>query len=282
MENYVSTLEKTILQNILDVKRMNCSMLQKSKLIIPLLEKEFEELKTFTTNYSFKDDLEEIHFFREVKPRLFSLLVYHSKVYCIEMKMPTGSLDDQKTYLKRAQDQIKYFFDMNLDFYEYYRSGSTHLDHFYFLRKKPDIRQIPDILYFERDSSFSTCYDSKVTKIIANDMLATYINSKLSHLEQSQNNSVDENSIPKVKVTWTGKKTELVEQIYAWIEAECFNNGKISIKELVEYIETVFNIDLGDYYHVFVEMRERVGSRTLFLDKLIKFLNKRMDDADRI
>lgn len=282
MEKYVSTLENTILQNIRDIERMECSMLQKSKLIIPQLEKGFEELKNFIVNYSFENEVEEIHFFKEVKPRLFCLLVFHSKVYCVEMKMPIGSIDDQKMYLKRIQDQIKYFFDMNPDFYQYYRSGSTHLDHFYFLRKKSDIQQIADGFYIERDVNFSTYYDSKVTKILANEMLAEYINSKLSELEQSKNSSVNKDFVPKVKITWTGKKAELIEQIYAWMEAESFSNGTVNKKELVEYIERVFNIDLGDFYHVFTEMRERTGSRTIFLDKLIKLLNKRMDDADKI
>lgn len=282
MDKYVSTLKNTILQNILDVERMECSMLQKSKLIIPQLEKEFEGLKSFITTYSFREDSEEIRFFKEIKPQLFCQLIYHSKVYGIEMRMPTGSIDDQKRYLKRIQDQIKYFFDMNPDFYQYYRSESTHLDHVYFLRKKPDIGQIPDSFYFERDTTFSTCYDFKVTEILANEMLGRYINSKLSELEQVQNGSVNKASVPKVKMTWTGKKAELVEQIYGWIEAGSFNNGNVNIKELVEYIENVFNIDLGDYYHVFIEMRERTGSRTIFLDKLIKLLNKRMDDADKI
>lgn len=52
------------------------------------------------------------------------------------------------------------------------------------------------------------------------------------------------------------------------------------IKELAEYFETVFNINLGDFYHTFVEIRERKGSRSLFLDKLITLLEKRMDGLD--
>lgn len=282
MEEYISALKNNILQNTLDIERVECSMLQKSKLVIHRLEKAFEELKSFIANYSFKDDSEEIHFFKEVKPQLFCQLIYHSKVYCIEMKMPTGSVDDQKMYLKRIQDQIKYFFDMNPDFYQYYRSGSTHLDHFYFLRRKPDIQLPLESFYFERDSNFSTCCDFKLTKILANEMLGRYINSKLSELEQVQNGFVSETPALKVKMTWTGKKVELIEQIYGWTEAESFNNGKTSIKELIEYIENVFNIDLGDYYRAFIEMRERTGSRTIFFDKLIKLLNKRMDDADKV
>lgn len=282
MENFILKLKDTIFQNIREVERTECSLLQKSKLIIPQLEQNFEGLKSFIVNYSFKDEKEEISFFKDLKPKLFSRLIYYYNVYNIEMRMPAGSIDVKKRYLKRIQDQIKYFFDMNSDFYQYYRSGSIHLDHVYFLRGKPDIQLLLDSSYFDRDADFSTGYDFKAAKIIVNEMLATYIESKLTELEYSTNNPVSSLPFPKTKITWTGKKAELVEQIYAWIEAECFNNGKICIKELVEYIETVFNIDLGNYYHVFIEMRERVGSRTIFLDKLIKFLNKRMDDADKI
>lgn len=85
---------------------------------------------------------------------------------------------------------------------------------------------------------------------------------------------------PKKRITWTGNKVDLVELIYAWEKAACFNHGHVNIKEIVAYIEIVFNIDLGDYYHTFCEMRNRV-KRTAFLDKLIKFLNDRMDEVDR-
>ncbi len=171
MDKYVSTLKEQVLRNILKIEKTECTMLQKSDLIIPQLEKSFGELKLFIIDYTFKDDTEEIRFFKEIKPQLFSQLSFYSRVYDLEMKIPTGSLDDQKMYLRRVQDQIKYFFDMNLDFYQYYRSGSIYLDHFYFLRKKPDIRQIPDCFHFERDNNFSTCYDFKVTEIPANDSL---------------------------------------------------------------------------------------------------------------
>ncbi len=87
-------------------------------------------------------------------------------------------------------------------------------------------------------------------------------------------------SPPKVKLNWTGNKVELVELIYALETAGCFNHGHAAIKEIVTYIEVVFNINLGDYYHTFMEIRNRKNS-TVFLDKLIKVLNDRMEEADR-
>jgi RteC protein. len=86
-------------------------------------------------------------------------------------------------------------------------------------------------------------------------------------------------SYPKTKMTWTGKKIDLVELVYAWESIGCFNHGHTNIKEIAAYIEAVFNIDLGKYYGTFQEMRSRVN-RTAFLDNMIKVLKDRMDEVD--
>jgi hypothetical protein len=280
MEQFTTNLKQKINTEIQLIESEEDSLFTKSSKIINLLEDAFDQLKDFVLGYTFKYQAEEIQFFKEIKPQLFSILIYYRKVYNLEMRMPTGGKIDKKGYLENILSRIKYFFDTNCDFYQYYRSGSTHLDKYYFLRGKPDIQLVLDSFYFERDAKFSTNFDFKVAKMIANERLTVYINNKLSKLNQVEGTNSDTNNLPKVKITWTAKKAELVEQIYAWDSAGCFNNGNTNIKELAEYIETVFNINLGDFYHTFLEIRERKGSRTLFLDRLIKFLEDRMDGLD--
>lgn len=104
-----------------------------------------------------------------------------------------------------------------------------------------------------------------------------HMSNKLLNTEDNEHSLF---SYPKIRMTWTGNKIDLVELIYAWEEVGCFNHGNVNVKEIVAYIEVVFNIDLGDYYGTFKEMRNRVN-RTAFLDKLIKFLNDRMNEVDR-
>lgn len=111
------------------------------------------------------------------------------------------------------------------------------------------------------------------------DLLSYHNNIGSNHL----NSNLIENSpllYPKTRITWTANKIDLIELIYAWEKAGCFNHGSLNIKEIVAYIEVVFNIDLGDYYGTFKEMRNRIN-RTAFLDKLAKVLNDRMDEVDR-
>ncbi len=280
MKQFIKDIKESINKEILLIESEENNIFQKSISIITLLESTFDKLKEFVSNYKFDDQQDEITFFKETKPQLFSILIYHRKVYNLEMRMPTGSNLDKKNYLEGILARIKYFFDNNADFYQYYRSGSTHLDKYYFLRGKPDIQLILDCFYFERDTKFSTSFDFKVAKMIANERLTVYINNKLLNISNLQQSVPEYLSLPRTKLTWTAKKAELVEQIYAWDSAGCFNNGNTNIKELAEYIETVFNINLGDFYHTFLEIRERKGSRTLFLDRLVNYLEERMDRLD--
>ena len=102
---------------------------------------------------------------------------------------------------------------------------------------------------------------------------------ELRHLELI-NNKEKISTIHKSKQTWTDPKTALIELIYAFHSHSSLNNGKADIKEIATNFEQIFNIDLGDYYKTYLEMKMRKNSRTKFLDSLRESLLKRMDDSD--
>ena len=47
------------------------------------------------------------------------------------------------------------------------------------------------------------------------------------------------------------------------------------------YCETLFDIEIGDFYRIFLEIRNRKKSRTQFLDKLKEKITQMMDELDR-
>jgi len=247
---------------------------------IAILEDSFDKVKALISSYTFKDETEEIHFFKVTKPQLFSKLIYYQKVGRIEASRPAGSNAAIKVYLTKELDKIQCYFERNIDFYKYYRNGYTHFDNYYFLRGKPDIQLTLDSFYFERDPKFSTCYDFTVAKVIANDMLTVLINNELVKLDKHLEEELPTVFFPKVKETWTGSKTDLVELIYALHELACFNFGKISLKRLTNYFENVFNISLGEIYHTYLSIRGRTN-RTQFLDELKESLIAKMNKDDQ-
>ena len=191
--------------------------------IILLLEQGFSEMKELISTNKFKRDNDEILFFKLIKPKLFSKLIYYRKVYNVEMMRPNGQDCTLKKYLINELNQLENFYNKNIDFYKYYRSGNTHLDKYFFLRGKQDVQMTMETFYFERDPNFSTICDFKVAKILANEMLQIYLNEEIAKIDEQQ--TVQPSSFPKARLTWTRTKTDLVELIYALCEADCFNYG---------------------------------------------------------
>ena len=265
--------------NFVDLEIDN--QIKKCEQAITIILKSINELKKTTTKTNFKTQSEEIQFFKEIKPQFTSKLIYFNRVYKIEMKKPNGGNRILKKYYNNELLKLKAFFDNELEFYQYYRSGSTYLDYKYFLRGKFDIKLALDSYYFETDSSFATSHDFKVATILANDLIQLYIENQLLMLDNQENTEKSQRK-PNVKMTWTGSKVALVELLYALHTEGLFNNGAAELKEIAEYFEHIFEIDLGQYRRVFLEIRARKNDRTKFLTTLNESLQKRMENSDEV
>lgn len=280
MMQYTFNLLDKIKSEIQIIDLEEDTTLNKSVKIISLLKTYFNELKSYISEYTFNNETEEIQFFKETKPQISSKLLYYNCIRNLETNRPIGSDIVQKAFTIQQLDLLKDFFDNNIDFYRYYRAHRTDLDKHYFLRSQPDIETYFDSFYFERDQRFSTGYDLKVATILANDMLSNYLNAELMKEDLPDGHQFDNTNIQKVKAKWTGSKVALIELIYAFHTSKCINNGKSDLKRMTSYVENLFDIDLGDVYRTFIEIRSRKGSRVQCLDDLRKKLIARMDDID--
>lgn len=246
---------------------------------IEIILKSIEKIKAVFTKPGFKTEQEEIIFFKEIKPQFTSKLIYYNSLYKIETKKTFGSSRILKKYYNKELDKLKLYFDNNLDFYKYYRTGSTYLDYKYFVRGKFDIKLSLDNYYFETDANFTTSHDFKVAKILANDLLQLYLENQLVLLENKEDKQKSQRN-PNSKLNWTGSKVALTELLYALQTEGVFNNGTADLKDIAEYFEENFNIDLGQYRRTFLEIRVRKDERAKFISTLREKLLKRMDDTD--
>lgn len=272
MIQFASCLKKEIDIKIEQIECSEISMISKSLEASRMLVEAFNQLKVFILSYNFKDEEEEIYFFKEAKPRLCSRLIYYRKVYNIEMNRPIG-IEKQREYLCELLNDINKYNSKRLDFIRYYRSDSSHLDAFYFLRDKTDVEQYLETFYYEFDPNFSTNSDFKVAKILANDMLSAYL---MHEAELLNDNGLKTYSFgfPATKKTWMGSKAELQEQIFSWDSAGMF--GNVPLTQLYDYIQNVFNIQLdSNLSRTFGDLKIR-NTLTPFLDKLKDALLRRM------
>jgi len=238
-------------------------------------------LKKVVLKSNFKSEHEEIHFFKDIKPQFTSKLVYYNAIYNIEMKKPNGGNRILKKYCNNELVKLKAFFDNELEFYKYYRSGNSYLDYKYFLRGKFDIKLSLDSYYFEADTDFSTSHDFKVAKILANDLIQLYLENQLIMIENKDNSEKSQRK-PNIKLMWTSPKVSLIELLYALHSEGVFNNGAADLKDIAEYFEHIFEIDLGQYRRVFLEIRARKNDKTKFITALNEALLKRMENSDEV
>lgn len=238
-----------------------------------------EKLKTFFIKYKQLNKKEEIEFFRDIKPKFAAKLIYYNEIYSIETNKPFGSQKTMGKYYKAELNKLKVFFEKNQEFYRYYRTVNNCLDNKYFIREKYDLKLMVDSFYFQADHRFTTSHDYKVARILANDEIKKFLEEQIEKLGRKTITIQSPSPLSKGP-KWTGSKVELIELIYALHTEGVFNNGASGLKEVTTFFETVFNIDLGQFNRVFLEIRNRKSERTKFLNTLKNKLMIRMDEAD--
>ena len=269
-QRFYSALENQLNEVIINSE----SIVDQYKQSINICKKAMAKLKAYISTYSFAGQEEEIHFFKVLKPKFYSKYIYFISLYNFVMQKPTGSDEILKEYVNHELADLKRFFDHNHAFYQYYRSGSTQMDEFYFTRGGFDVHvELED---FEEDEVYSTSHDYKLSKIMANERYQELLNLELQKATLHQEQEAVET--PLSSLIWTASKTDLVELIYGLIASGVFNNGNAEIKAVVGCLQTVFQIDLGSYHHKYLDISNRKKERTAFLDKVKLALLRRIDE----
>jgi len=233
---------------------------------ITFLRQVILDLKRFASVYKFKDETEEICFFKEIKPLFTSQFLYYKKIFAIKLFDSFRDLKSRQNNYHRILEQLKSFARKNQDFYEYCMTGTTYLDKQYFTRHK----QFPKSV--NTDEMFTTGYDTRMAKILANELLKSFLHNALQKsLADPQGNHSP--------LTWTGSKTDLIELIYALHYSNVFNTGSADIKLIATSFESYFNVSLGNYYRTLQDIKLRKSGQTNFLDQMKTTLDKQLNES---
>ena len=236
------------------------------------------EIKNQVLKVGFKNDSEEINFFKNIKPQILGKLIYYNKVFRIETSCPVNDGKMYYAFFSNELEELKQEYNehiSNSDFYRYYRSGRIDRDSEYFMLGKINYHNGLNSFVFEIDLGFSTYYDYKVARIIANELLYTYLLEKTNTDQKSD--FILQNPESVKEIFWTDSKNALIELIYALHVSGAISHGKIGIRKINLAFHILFRIRLGDIHHAFHRMKDRTGSRTVFLDKLKSELTEYMD-----
>lgn len=238
-----------------------------------------QELKEMVIHHTFRDEQEEINFFKHIKPKFTSLLIFHARLALIEIKRPAGSLKDIRRHYERELLLIRIFHDHHVQLYQYLRAEATFLDAKLFVRGSCDLPYHYATTAVDSDTRFTTYYDYVIARIQANEQLRAYLTRALQELETG--NLPADAPEERKDLRWTGSKVHLIELAYGLYESGHINNGTAGVLEIASRLEALFQVSLGNVYRTFQEIRQRKkDSRTKFLDLMRQKLEARMDELD--
>lgn len=252
--------------------------IEESFRMVIFLRNLLSELKVHVLRYGFSNDHEEIEFFKKVKPKILGKLVYYNKISRIETACPVKNGKLYHSYFSKQLQELKHEYREHIgksEFYRYYRSGRIDRDDMYFKLGKINLHDGLNSYVFEIDPQFSTYYDYKIARIIANDLIYNYLTAKI----EPDDEHVEHMDIPiqKKDIYWTDSKNALIELIYALHVSGSISNGRTGLRKLSAVFQEVFRIQLGDVHHAYHRMKDRVGDRTSFLNHLRSSLEQHMN-----
>ena len=278
MNMYLSDQLLTEMNEALETIRINAQdNLQIAEQSYKAVNESLRKLKGHILDNDFRNQDEEIHFFKEVKPVFLKELIYFTELFYIESNKPVASDNIVRDYYFLSLNRIRLFFERNQWLYIYHRTGRTNLDVMFYTREQQAENPLPD-LWPEMDGRFSTLYSFKLSKILAFEQLKDYLQLSINRLDRPE--QVDKPSSPKKQSTWTDTKAALIELAYAIHSRGSVNHGKDDVKDIITDLEILFNVQVGNFYRTYQSMRIRKKNRTLYLDTLKESLEKRMDEAD--
>lgn len=260
------------------LKNTSNDILATSLEIIHYIEKKLKEIYKWLKKYVFQTPQDEIYFFKELKPRMVSKLLYYKELLKLETSLPPSKKNKRKHY-EHLLTRIHQYGVNNREFYEYYRSRTSVRDEDLFVRRSYKDIVRDDCCLINYDSKLSTSHDFNVATIIANDMFTSHLESKLDELD---GNITTKYNPTNNKITWTGTKIEMAEMIYGLYYKKMLNNGNIDIKEIARVFSIAFNIDLDEktLYRCLQDIKKRYPINAIFLQNLSDVANNKFRGED--
>lgn len=226
------------------------------------------QLKEYITINSFKEEADEILFFKEIKPSISSK--YWFLAFAIEYsnhKFVSKNVLDE--YVKNKTTEFELLLQDNKNYLVQLKQSDLVSDSLYYIRQKfcPPPNSVGQIV--KLNPLFTTFHSEIHAKLMAYRLIQKYV----------ANENQDVSTAAASGVKWTKNKAALIELMYGLHFANAINNGEADIKFIKNAFEQFFNIDLGNAYRTFHEIKNR-NERTIFLDKLRITLENRIDDED--
>lgn len=238
---------------------------------LQVINRALAELKQFVQVNPFANPQDEINFFKYEKPFFVSELLAAHYMFTIETQRRQFNSEVLiRNYYEQELKIIKHNLQQHQFLYQYYLLEASELDSLLFIRGA----EISDVLFNDMpdlDSEQSTKGSHLFAHFLAYEKVQEFL---INELYSSAGDRK-----PAKNFNWTGETINLVELAYGLYLTGQLNDGKASIAEIIEWLQSHFNVDVGNAYRRWqdISKRKRIAAAK-FIDQMRVAINKRLDD----
>ncbi len=145
----------------------------------------WQKLKELIKDREFKDESEEIDFFRNVKPQ-FTFYAEYFVILSEALMFVPKDIPSAIDYWQGEEKRFNRFCNKHQDFISYYENNQRHSDSAYFLRANVDPGFVSRVAIFGADTECCSNYDRNVSGYLAQKKYYEYVKQRIQLLKQQE------------------------------------------------------------------------------------------------
>jgi hypothetical protein len=254
----------------LDGLKMEPNLIHRLDGSVKLVKKAVSGLKAELRKDPFAGREQEIFYFREQAPMVYSRLFYFLKLRLLEAHRAHLSPESFRRELEKEMTRIEDFYERHRQLLQSTCGDDSFWDGCLYTRRGcGDWWAEEEGLYIDEDFTIG-CY--WVAKNRANEALQKWL---LEQLDSADGAGSVEVAIPSLR--WTAKQVDFYELLYGLHLVGCLNNGKATLKETMEGFADFLGVPLGNFNVGLQEIARRKINPTKFLDHILEKLKEKLD-----
>jgi len=260
LENHFLALLDEMERGLLEIKNRGLSTMESATKKVAFSRDITMQLRKLYFLTPLNAPEEQIHFFKHVKPKFFSRLVYQRYILKYYRSMPKGDIKAKKQHITANLSEASAFISHHIDFHNYIALQLVEFDALYFTRREY-CPKLHAMFEYPFDPEFSSPADDTLSLLLAAEQFIDFLHCEDFRLK---NPSLDPSWEFMKSLEWHGTKTDLVELIYALHSSGTL---KGDLKDIISVMERSFNIDLGYFYRLYTDIKLKKNP-TSFIDSL--------------
>jgi len=162
-------------------KNKNCDFMKELECSYQICHSFWEEIKLWVEHFSFSSKPEEIEFFKYLKPAVTAEIEFYGLIYQCELFKPADTEGLLPFYYREAKRYARFLKD-NMDFYNYYKSGTADKDEEYFCRIDEDHINYNRVKIYDIYHCVVSKYDCQITGYISLRKYCVYLKVQIKKL----------------------------------------------------------------------------------------------------